>query len=527
MVPYMFEFDHTPLPIDADISRDDLSYSYDDDGHKPQEQQEKQRVASKDPKPTQTHAQRLQRLHTTHALHPLTQDESTTYHAMLAQDDASEVFIMPTHCIDETGNLNGFRFVVDSEADCVQLPITRNIFKGTTSVECDPGDKPIHPDVIKLLNDPAAVRATIKGVLIQIATHAPGELLSIDHMPVSTGMEAVDLTPDDHCTGPQRNKFLLDNLIEDRLGRHSSNERGRDSHSWKVDLPSAVGVYHAYVRSRETSKREHKLLIVVSGGCRRASEQFYNMNLDLVGDATAAEVQSCEEAWWLRRASTRSRCRVAKIVAESLNLTVPMTRDTHAFEEGDLIPVYTTNTINHNLSETDNGGIAVFNNCCDTTAVTNGILCTQAQSEGVWLFQGSNQTAISALSNHGGRFGDQSSCGAFPTGTFCMFDDVYQLDAAYSTTKPANWQTEARRHSEQSRNVRLNLVKHKPCAHVIYYNPLTGVEIDQTGIDFDTLPADVKWDEAFIDHLTTHEWKREYQVVELIPIVTAVEYTKA
>ena len=98
------------------------------------------------------------RIHTTHALHPLTHDEATTYHSMIERDDNAEVFVMPNHRIDEAGNLRGFRLVVDRNSDCVQLPITREMFMGSTCVECDPGDRDIHPDVIRLLNNPAEVK---------------------------------------------------------------------------------------------------------------------------------------------------------------------------------------------------------------------------------------------------------------------------------------------------------------------------------------------------------------------------------
>ena len=93
-----------------------------------------------------------QRLHTTHALHPLTHDEYVTYCSLLAMDDHAEVFVMPTHRIDASGNLRGFRLVVDNATDCVQLPVTREIFMGSTCVECEPGSQDIHPDVTRLLS---------------------------------------------------------------------------------------------------------------------------------------------------------------------------------------------------------------------------------------------------------------------------------------------------------------------------------------------------------------------------------------
>ena len=456
------------------------------------------------------------RLHLENALHPLSQDEATTYCSMLAQDENTEIFVMPNHRIDPSGNIRGFLLWVDKEVDCANLPITRDMYKGTTLVECDPGDRSIHPEVIRLLNDPASVKATVLRVLAEIAAHPPNSLVSIDCMPICGDTENKPVTVDDCCAALKRSNILLENLISERIGHQSATQRGRDSRSWNPDMPTSVGLYHAYVRSRDTGKREHKAFLVVSGGCRRASEQFYNLNLDLIGQAMAGEVESCEESWWLRRTSSRSRCHTIKLFADALKLDVPTAEDIYAFKEGVSIPVYTTDTLSNDLSLTDDGRVAIFNEACDVTAVRNGILCEQHPSEGVWLFQGSHQSSIGSLSNFGGGFGTQELCGAFPTGTFSMYEDTYQGLSNYRQSGTLTQQREVR-------EVRLNLFKEKPSTHVIYYNAITGVEIESKDIDFENKPSLLKWDEAFISQLTSHGWLREYQIIELIPILNALE----
>ena len=506
MRTYMFEFDLTPLATenecDAGSSEDELEDVESDSLHKPK------RGCSGEPVSN--------RLHLTHALHPLTQDEVTTYCSMLAQDDNAEVFVMPTHHVTEFGNVKGFRLLLDKESDCSLLPINRDIYKGSTLVECDPGNRSIHPEVIRLLNDPALVRETFLSVLAQIAAHPPNTLAGLDCMPVTGEADSADVTLDDYFTGNERSQVLLENLIAERIGHHSCSQRGRDSRTWNVDMPCSVGVYHAYVRSRDTGKREHKAFISVSGGCRRASEQFYNLNLDLMGQATACELESCEEAWWLRRTSTRSRCHTIKLFADALQLSVPTTEDIYSFQEGVSVPVHTTDTLSNDLSVTDDGRVAIFNGACDVTAIRNGVLCEQHPSEGIWLFQGSHQSSIGALSNFGGGFGTPEICGAFPIGTVEMFEDSYQT---LSNTRQ-HARTAA---TTPSQDVRLNLYKEKPCDHVLYYNPITGAEIKNGDINFENRPSHLKWDESFISHLTTHGWLREYQILELIPILHAVE----
>jgi hypothetical protein len=458
------------------------------------------------------------RIHTKQAVTSLSQDESTTFHAMLNADEKAEVFVMPTHRIDTVGemcgNQRGFRLVVSADADCVNLPVTRDMFKGSTCVECDPGDRDIHPDVIRLLSDPAAVRASVLKVLAAIQKHDPATLVSLDHMPIAVDTEVPTVTLDDQYTGRERNDMLLDYLIAERIGRFSTTMRGRDSRAWQCDMPSSVGVYHAYVRSRDTGKREHKLFIVASGGCRRASEQFYNMNLDLLGDATAGELESCEETWWLRRISTRSRCMTIKLIAEALHLAVPMITDQFAYEDHVAIPVYTTDTLHNDISLTDDGRVALFNSCVDTTSVTNGILCTQHHSEGMWMFLGSQQSSVGNLSNFGGGFGDQTTCGAFPTSTFAVYEESHVKPNGNSTHTNQN----------QTQDTRLNLYHERGSSrHVLYYNALTGEEILNEAIDFENHPKWLKFDAFLIEKLVSHGWNRNWDIMQLIPIINAVE----
>jgi hypothetical protein len=472
------------------------------------------------------------RFHTEHALHPLTPDEISTYESMLSRDENTEVFVGPTHNIN-LGNINGFKLCVSRDSDCVHLPLTRETFMGTTCVECDPGDKDIHPDVIRLLNNPAEVKSNVLAMLAKIASHEPSDMVSLDHMPVFGDVEVVAVTLDDNSTGRQRTEILLENLIAERIGHQSTTMRGRDSRAWKSDMPTSVGVYHAHVRSRDSGRRHHKMFILVSGGCRRASEQFYNMHLDLLNNATAAEIESCEEAWWLRRTSTRSRCRTVQMVAEFLGLSVPLVGDVFDFDDGTCLPVFTTDTIDHDITETDDGRIALYNNSCDTTRISNGIIVSQFPSEGKWIFQGSHQSAVGTLSNFGGVFGQQDKCGMFPTGTFSIYEDSYQhqshtpsraqpgtFSSQYGNAHGGQNFTHGPRHT-RLQETRLNLHKEKQCNHVFYYDALTGEEIP---VDFDLRrPHFVKMDEAFLKHLESHDWMREYQIIQLIPIINAVQ----
>jgi hypothetical protein len=521
-----FEFDHTPLQtsVRASYCDDDEDDPFAQDGTHHGEYEEGEDPLNDESvfgfideklQPHTDPATNLSRIHTRHALHSVSSDEHNTFLSWISSDPKAEVFVGPTHTINKSGTLGGYKLCVDAESDCANLPITREIFKGSTCVECDPGDRDIHPDVIRLLSDPAAVRVAILKVLADIQTHEPGMLASLDHMPVAVDLEVPTMTLDDNCNGRERNDILLENLIDERIGRFSAVMKSRDSRSWECDMPSSIGVYHAYVRSRDSGRREHKLFIIASGGCRRASEQYYNMNLDLVGDATASELESCEETRWLRRTSTRSRCRTIKLLADALQLSVPTVNDQFAFEEHSPIPVFTSDTVENDISVADDGRVVLLNNCVDTTSIVNGIICTQQPSEGPWIFLGSHQSSVNSLSNFGGVFGDQKTFGLFPTGTISMYDDIH---LSYN---PQNTSDSEKNQSNQ--DIRMNLYKEKSCRHVLYYNPLTGKEVPSEDIDFDTRMPLVKFDDFLVDKLVDTGWDRSFSIQQLIPIINAVE----
>ena len=51
-----------------------------------------------------------QRLKEGYAMHPLSNDERVTCESMLSQEPSSKVLMMPTHHINEFGDMMGFRY---------------------------------------------------------------------------------------------------------------------------------------------------------------------------------------------------------------------------------------------------------------------------------------------------------------------------------------------------------------------------------------------------------------------------------
>ena len=52
-----------------------------------------------------------------------------------------------------------------------------------------------------------------------------------------------------------------------------------------------------------------------------------NLVNDVGREWTAGEIAESEEAWWLRRACQRSRCRLIRMLADKFGLRVPSVED--------------------------------------------------------------------------------------------------------------------------------------------------------------------------------------------------------
>jgi len=91
-----------------------------------------------------------------------------------------------------------------------------------------------------------------------------------------------------------------------------------DSQAWTPEVPNRIGIYHAYVRNYTREVRAHKLFISCSGGLTKASDAFFNLWFDVGRHWTAQEICESEEAWWLRKACQRSRCRIIECLPMSL-----------------------------------------------------------------------------------------------------------------------------------------------------------------------------------------------------------------
>jgi hypothetical protein len=402
----------------------------------------------------------MERLNTSFALYPLTPDEEATCKAILDQEGASGMLAMPTHHISQHGDLMGFRYECAAARPGSTLPVVRSMFFGHTAVECLDEDG----EIMRLMADHEENRRRMRAFLASVAEAGS--------------------PPDLDCIPDNATALTHAGLMQ------ATDLRSVDCKPWNPELPESIGLYHAYIRGYNRDVRTHKLFIVCSGGCAKASDQFCNLMIDVGGKWTAGEVADSEEVWWLRKACQRARCRLIKMLADAFGVRVQSVEDVLAHPNCEsnagqrlgrgavLQAVPTTDTIEHDLTRRDSRFVTVYNAAVDTTKVTNGILCTMQPSEGVWLFRG----APRGTGVYGAMFGSHQTCGVFPT--------------------------------------RSPLIAGK---HPNTLTALDGACVVRAGQPEQRRTArHVCFDEAFFKNLERMQWNRDNGYIELIPIVVGV-----
>ena len=430
----------------------------------------------------------MDHLKSDYALTQLSKDETATCKALLEKEPSSSLLLMPTHHISTQGDMTGFRYDCKSECKGDVLPISRTMFFGHTAVECLDGDA----SIMRLLADHENNKIKMKEFM---------EILKSNYNP-----------PDLDCIPDNSTTLTQSGIVQ------STQLRSVDCKPWTPELPESIGLYHAYIRGYNRDVRTHKLFAICSGGCAKASDQFCNLVIDVGKEWTAGEVSDSEEAWWLRKACQRSRCRLIKMLTDHFGVRVQSVDDILAHPdtkhvgfrrpkhnpvtEYDLIdfsPNYTlesktsqysnsTNTdiaiavptidtVEHDMTRRDGKYVTIHNSCVDTTRITNGILCQMHPAEGVWLFRG----APRGTGVYGAMFGSQASCGAFPTRA-----PVVEV-LARAMARAHDGSCVVRAESTEKRGER----------HMCF-------------------------DEAFFKNLEKMQWNRDNGYVELIPIIVGL-----
>ena len=399
----------------------------------------------------------MDRLKVDFALFSISSDENATCKAILEQEKTANLTLMPTHHISQGGDLMGFRYECGAHCCGDVIPVVRTMFFGHTAVECLDDDAAI----MRLMSDGDGNQVKMREFLEKVkAMHQPADL---------------DCIPD-NATALTHTGLM-----------QATDLRSVDSKPWRPELPESIGLYHAYIRGYNRDVRAHKLFVVCSGGCSKAADQFCNLVIDVGREWTAGEVAESEEAWWLRRACQRSRCRLAKMLADHFGVKVRSVEDVLAHPDSSLESsavlqaVPSTDTIEHDMIKRDGRFVTIHNSSVDTTRITNGILCQMHPAEGVWLFRG----APRGTGLHGAMFGNHGVCGSFPTRAPTVSTGLAGLKASTNLHDGAS----VVRLSDGGRRVG---EKH------------------------------VCFDEAFFKNLERMQWNRDNGYVELIPIIVGI-----
>ena len=292
-----------------------------------------------------------ERCQTRFALFPLTRDEDCTCKSLLEKEPSARLTLMPTHHMDESGDLTGFRYDCDAHAQSTCLPLSRRMFFGHSVVECQVRCAKCvlewRPALIVVMSMLVSVKCT-DNISAQVDERTILRLMmngERNHQHMRSFLSQLE----ERCL-PATLECMPDNT--DAMTGHGllrgMDLRTVDCSDWTPEVPEQIGIYHAYLRGFNRDVRTHRLFVVCSGGLERACDAFCNLMIDVGQKCTAEarvfflfllccfvfgrpflltpppqEVAESEEAWWLRRACQRSRTRTMKLLAEHFGLKVP------------------------------------------------------------------------------------------------------------------------------------------------------------------------------------------------------------
>ena len=187
-------------------------------------------------------------------------DQRATCKRLLEREKTGRLLLMPTHHVNQEGDLSGFCYRCSGSAKGSSLPISRKLFFGHTAVECLDSESRI----LELMANHATNREIMRRFLGQ--DRGPAALLECipDNSDVMTGW------------GLQQGTGL----------------RTVDCKAWSPELPEVVGIYHAYLRGYTREVRTHKTYLVCTGGLDKACDEFCNMLVDLGDKWTAGKLSN-------------------------------------------------------------------------------------------------------------------------------------------------------------------------------------------------------------------------------------------
>lgn len=307
---------------------------------------------------------------------PMTSTETDASRNCVLSSKHSEIHIMPNHAINKEGELEGFSFLCSPADSAAILPVSKTLFHTTCIYEC-----------------------------ILLSTSPYIQLMQDLNASEKKFREFIDIIAND-----TKNPLKLDCMQEDSL----NSFKIKDEREWNEELPAKIGIYHCFMRTNVQNMREHKVFIIISGACRHASEEIYNLWLDARNTITAKQFFECAELNWLRKTTSRHHNRLAARLAMFFNFNVHYMQDFEAVGTPPKILLPTLSNVTHDINICSNR-IVLSNNAAILNVCKSGIIFDCWANEGFWIFSGPRDTSEYKI--FGSELSGKTNHFAFPTRT--------------------------------------------------------------------------------------------------------------
>jgi hypothetical protein len=258
-----------------------------------------------------------------------------------------------------------------------------------------------------------------------------------------------------------------------------------DRQVWDEQIPSKVGLFHAFVRPHTKDCIEHKLYIVLSGSLKFIDEEFFRLWQDTGTYTTCEQLLESEELQYLRAATLRNHNRVAARVADALGLNVRCFIDTDCPSGQKRSAHPTTVTMQCDIDmDLQTRRVHLVDGGCFLHRSINGVLFQMHAAEGLWLFTGPPDTA--SYNVFGTLFDYRGEFTCFPTSTFKFHDKFQPRGTVVSTI-----------HGQQTKDT---IYEQKEIVHVCTQFP----------------------DENFMKKCESLGFNRNNSIVSLMPLISYV-----
>jgi len=332
--------------------------------------------------------------------------------AVVAGSQQAHVKLLPNHHMTEALELGGFHFSCNASDLSSVMPMPRTLFACTAMYEVRAAEgAQFNACVMRLLGDAGAARAALAGVVAALGAQD-------------------GLAPGFDCIADAGEEQAVEGVLS--FLTHCRSDR----RAWAEQLPSKVGLYHAFVRQGAKESIEHKLFVVVSGSLAFADEELFRAWQDSCGSTTCAQFAGAEETQWVRAATVRNHNRVAALVADALDLPVTCVIDTEDPRGARRAAHPTTLTFQHDLFVDERNSVHLVNGGCFVERSENGVLFEMHAGEGFWLFPGPTDNASGRP--YGTVFNSRVPASCFPSATVRYHAKFAARGAAVACSRARN-----------------------------------------------------------------------------------------